>query len=903
MLRSWLRYHLAALLILPPFLIGAVHARTQIALALTAGLFVLLVGFRVAIRREGPAQLYWNGWMWLFVAAWAWTAFQLIPLPLSVVASLSPEAYQIFQLMFQAAGIDSTSHWQPLSLAPADTMLKWVRDMGAISLFFGVLHWCNSRQHMRDLLRISTLAAIGLICLTLLQTALGLSRPLMGLYSPQMQAVGLLKGSPFVNYNHLGGYLLFHAVLCIWCIYDEEKSIRKWLWGAGFLALSIGVFGSLSRGAILAYLVGCAGALWLIGRKVFVLDPPKPPMKPEIPLAPKKQSEPKSKRRRRKKKPKRSSRDPKPIWVGWKILWENPVLRNTALSLLLLVGVGVHFFSVYIAKEFADSTKLEKNKPAIVAQFAGPLLKRYPLVGVGRGAMAMGWHRHSTMQMSNSGQETVTHAESQVLQPLIDWGWLFGVLFLVIGGWLFFQLLRTSKGLLEQLSCLALVVLCLQNILDFNLEFPGNAFPFLAVLAGVIRLQAHRRKAHLQTQFAIALPVAVGIITILATGLSARYALAHQFKKLPQRWSKVANAPKASFAKELKKLIPNHPSDFTLPLHVALYHIKEKKPQYKEALRWLLLAEKLNPTSVGLFMLRARIYVKLGLAYQTTLALDKVVKLRSRWLLRAAVLLTRNKFEAQAVVYAKEPRLFLEMWRRWLIKIPDQALVKKVKKKRDPAYRQRFGYQSPYIEYCLARYKQAQGEPKKTKPWLYAIHKGLQVLEKYVPKSKGYSLFVSGRLLATEGEWQKAAKAFQHVVTLNQSHQWPSTMWLMNLYLQHKEYEHLSALLIKAKARFTSNKMLAHLFSIEGRMYTAQKKHKRAHHAYEEAISLTSNDMDWLRLANACWELGRTRCAFRILKRMIKQPKFKTLKKKLKNWEDQLQQQRSSILPYSPRPM
>ena len=196
-MRLWLRFHLAVLLIAPAFLIGGVHPITQIMAAGAAFAFLLLCVFRRLLRSEEQTLWGWSGWSWIFLAAIGFTLLQLLPLPPWLIGLLSPDADETYRKVLGPLGLYPTGSWQTLSLSPGDTSVKWLRDLGALALFLGVGLWTRSREHLRMVMRFSVIGAAGVFSLTLFQTFLGVTGPLMGLYQTSGPRDGVVKRCAF----------------------------------------------------------------------------------------------------------------------------------------------------------------------------------------------------------------------------------------------------------------------------------------------------------------------------------------------------------------------------------------------------------------------------------------------------------------------------------------------------------------------------------------------------------------------------------------------------------------------------------------------------------------------------------------------------------------------------------
>lgn len=883
MLRSWLRFHVGLLLVLPPFLIGAVHLKTHIGLAALSTLFLLLFGLRQATQSSPAMSIRYGGWFWLFLAALVWTLLQCIPLPANLLSWLSPEADRVYRSVLGLPKLYPSTElkwFQSISLSRGDTLAKWIRDIAAFCLFFGVLQWCHTRKHLQQMIRVSVLGATALIVLTFVQTALNMPSPLLGLYTPQMVPLGFLKGAPFINYNHLGGYLLFHAILGFWLTYHAKQGKERWIWFLIVTTLSIGIFATLSRGAILVYMASIFAFLFLLGRKLFTPDSKATQVYEKAKAAgfPKK----------KKMKGKHSSRDIKPLWEGWAKIWYNTSLRYFLLIAIVCVGIGLHLLSVELGKEFSKTKwNAQDDKIAAVQHFSAPLLRNYARVGVGRGAMAVAWPRFSSVDRITQGQRTITHVESQWIQPLVDWGWLFGSIFLLCGVWLLWRLIRNSQGLLERTCLLAMGALLLQNSLDFNLEFLGTAFPFLAILAGLQRLQMQRKKTSSSSKrSAIIVPIGLALLCGIGVLSTQSYARQHSLENAAKRWTSIAEKMSPKERPAMYAILHNHPSDFTGPLHLAhrLFYTGHK--HMVESLRWLNIAEQLNPTSVSVWMLRAHIYSELKLFRQATLELSKAVQLRSRLLARSTRLIEHYKFTEQVIRYSTSAYLTTWMMGRWMRKHPQsskrEAFLKSIVR--------RFPKQTVarvwYIQHQLYKFKKLEKHASQKRSQLsVSIQKLIQEAQNNHWLHKGVVLFLNAQWMEILGKKEKAVRLYAQSSKLLHSHHWHAMRSMLQLLKRHRDYKKMIRYIQENRYQFHSNSHIAHLYSMEAYAYAKQKKYSNAIQAVESAIALHPQPTYRFQMAHICKEQGRYRCALRIYRSLSKQPRFKHLQKTIDKWE------------------
>jgi hypothetical protein len=112
--------------------------------------------------------------------------------------------------------------------------------------------------------------------------------------------------------------------------------------------------------------------------------------------------------------------------------------------------------------------------------------ERWPWTGVGRGAFSVA---HTQINDGITAY-TITHAHNTPLQLLADYGVVAGGAVLLAVIYLFAQTLKSASGNPFYWSAAAgLIAVSLHNLVDFNLDILGVAFP-AALILGVIRSTA-----------------------------------------------------------------------------------------------------------------------------------------------------------------------------------------------------------------------------------------------------------------------------------------------------------------------------------------------------------------------------------------------------------------------------
>ena len=294
----------------------------------------LLVALSVALgvtlslwltRKEdyaAPVGLYW---LFLMVL---WTGAQLVPLPLSLLQTLSPlaadQAYETASLLGQ------TASWAPISMDPgrgATSFLLWACVCGAA---FGASRLIAKHGHHEVAWFITGLATL-LALIGLGHAAAGADR-LFGMYSPVYARPHLL--APLLNDNHLAGFLAASVPLTLELRRrSSETRLRAILSGLALLSATASI-ATLSRSSLPTLLVGIAAYAAL--------------------------------RRTRNKQ----------LSAGW----------FAGALVVLALGVSLYVGSDAVLSAFTDT---DLSKLEVMKQSASLLTNGAPAVGIGRGAFTV----------------------------------------------------------------------------------------------------------------------------------------------------------------------------------------------------------------------------------------------------------------------------------------------------------------------------------------------------------------------------------------------------------------------------------------------------------------------------------------------------------------------------------
>lgn len=916
-LRSWIRYNIAFLLVIPPFLIGGVHILTHVVMGSWACIVAMSWSVYARQHPEHSKIVEINAWFWLWFVAIVFTGFQLIPMPLSWIASLSPATAQVLRQTLGGVGLDSTNIWQPLSLAPPETAAKLIRDLGALVLFLVVLQWAHQRSRVWWLIKVAVLAAGAMAVLVTIQALLGISSPLMGLYHPRGALGNPIHMSPFINPNHMGAYNLFHALLCLPLLIQAEKPRERMLWAFILLLLSSYTFLSLSRSVAIIYPLGVlsfAVLFWQRQSKSIQATSEEQnnehteefdstefrPLESEPMISHNPTSSQNSHRR---KGPSRASRR------------QYQMLFYVTAAVVIAMGLSL-LLSYTGLRQAMSETKLSihRDKIGFILDHTKPFLQHYPWLGVGRGAMPLAWHRFAKTNDLTGEQFMITHVESNLTQPLIDWGIPVGLIFLAVIGFLLILLIIRSKGILEHSLLIAILALVVQNAVDFNLEYYGTGFPFLVFLAALLRLQMARRAPSSSSAKRTLFPAVIGISCLLVIACLAPYAHSHPFHRLPQRWKTVSSLPRDQFHTALQSLIRHHPSDYMMAIYIARHYSLQKPWEPLKALQWLERVKFLNPTAPELMFLQAYNLARLGLRQQALEAVDRALLARGMLVHSALDLLSYFNLIDFALRQSSSLGLIQLLHARQLNLWPRPPLYLQRLQNNIRRYPKDFFLRKLLISELFQLWRrttwlatQPQDPKQEMSPeqlalaasqWLQQLRNQLQRMPPG-QEEQFYTLLYRGHIAKAQQDYKTAQTCYEQVIASEKGEHWQAFVALFELYLQQKQLERAHSTLSQARQRYQEGPphTTAHLAYLEGRLLQAQGRLRQALQRYEDASQLHHNNEYLLAQAHLCWELSLFRCTVKIYRSLLLQKPDKALQERLEYFEKEARRRSQHITP------
>jgi len=547
-----------------PLAIGTAHL-WSVTIMLAVAIFAYSALVLKRTRRRRSVLLFPMGVALLAVSGL--TLLQLIPLPPFIIRVLNPGAADLFDHVLAGTGLWGEGNWRALSLAPPATAVELMKFLAYSLAFLVVVNYFNDRHRARRLMKAVawcgfTVALVGFF------SKLFVAKEIFGIHPV---AQGTFFFSTFVNPNHLAGFLGLCSPVALGLALSARDRQDRALYGFMGVIAGVGVFMSLSRGGIVAF---CAGAVFLF---IFAAT-------------------------RRSRKLRRIA-----------------LVQALAAGVLVLAGYLAYDTVIKELKTLGDVKAVAEEVK--IRSWSGtlPMMADHPVVGIGRGAYATVYPRYKTVEANR----TFHHAENQVLQNMVEWGPVFGVLFIGVFLVAFLLALARARQSFSMGGCLAGVfVISLHNLVDFNLEVGGVAMPFLIIM-GILAASPFThagipRPGETRPRFGRAVAAGLIPVAVLAGVACVIFAGTHRLEAGTQALLAEENSEAAEPCDQTAlgaaacEMLRYYPADYMAPLVLGRAYLDSRPAKLDRAAHWLSRAQYLNPTSSVIHRLSGRALFQQG---------------------------------------------------------------------------------------------------------------------------------------------------------------------------------------------------------------------------------------------------------------------------------------------------
>lgn len=443
-----------------------------------------------------------------------YTLVQLVPLPPSVVATVSPSAGSIWDGALVLAERPGT--WRSLSVAPVATAVEFAKLSILIVTFVLSAMWTRVQGHHPLL---TALAFVGLVCavVAIAHRLLG-AELVYGLYEPR-ESRGAWASAPLLNPNHLAAMMVLCAPLAVGLGLESRERPRRFLWFIAATVMSMAAVLSLSRGGIAALVLASGLLAVLVSRKIESVG--------------------------------NAWRDR--AWIALGVL------------ALLCGGAYVAFDAAYI--EFLEGG----DSKSFLWVASWPMILAFFPFGVGRGAYI------STFSTFGDFNQAVTYhfAENMPVQWAAEWG-LLGLAAVVLLWVVVVRLAMRGSHRPAVTGAIAGVGgFLVHNLADFSIELVGVAVPAVAMLA-VIATRRRGQGKYLRRKLPVQLVAGFAAVLVIAGGVVTYWASSRTLAQDESLLRAHALEENSSFDVALAgATIARHPADSMIAYLIGIWAFRD----------------------------------------------------------------------------------------------------------------------------------------------------------------------------------------------------------------------------------------------------------------------------------------------------------------------------------------
>jgi tetratricopeptide (TPR) repeat protein len=453
-----------------PLAVGAVHWPVQMTLAAIAG--ALLLAYSLLAFRRG-FRIRVDGYIILGLALIGGMLLQLMPLSDGLLESLSPHAFAGYAKA-RELGYDVVGR---ISVAPAATVHLICLVATALCLYVVVFNLSYREGNGNKILAVVGIGGALVATLAFVHFATG-SKLILGFYSPaQGVPASQVFFSSFVNNNNAAGFLNLSLFILAGQWQKAQFGKVKGIYAVLVLVTAAASVVMLSRGGLLAMMMG---GLFLAAIT---------------------------------------------RWGGGNRGRSGSYAVTAAGIMLSILAVFLFFILFNQVLGQVEDTRLfpfgEAETKVLLWERARGAAEAYRSVGAGGGAFAAAFHPFNDLV----SRSTISHAENELVQPLVEFGLYGGAAILlvpVVLAWRRFSFARSDGYYAGALA--GLFALGIQQLTDFAIRIPGVLLPAIitmgALSGGWAKARSKDRTWSIRVSGLKIVPVAAAAYLLLIVGFS-----------------------------------------------------------------------------------------------------------------------------------------------------------------------------------------------------------------------------------------------------------------------------------------------------------------------------------------------------------------------------------------------
>lgn len=460
-----------------------------------------------------------------------------------------------------------------LSLDPPESALRLIQMIGACALFVVIAYYSQERSRRKLIFRSFLAGSFCLYAIAVIHAVLAIK------IWDQYDANATPFFAPIKNGNHLSHLFGLYAFLCLAGAVHTKHKFESYVFAIAAILMASGVFLTLSRGGILAFIF--TGAITFTWQ----------------------------------------------LWISWKK--GKPALKG---GLALQVGLAAFFITActvaaafYIAGSQISTEMMslqEQIKHADKSELYGPsisLLNDHWRVGIGANALyslfftSLSNAPHTPFLLS--GQVNLPFVENTFIQTFVDHGLIKGTLLYLVCLLIMVSIVRkVYRSIVLLLLFSGIIFIFAGDITDFSLEGGGILWlvtATMSLISGTLLSLQKRSKVdppeHNNTKYpqhASVLNTLPLLATLLVLGSGMVYFAPSAVSNHAAYQHDIFDAGEKSNAELVEAFVAQHPLNSELLLKLGIAKVARK--EYVSAEHWAELTTRIRPTDSRGYLLLAQ---------------------------------------------------------------------------------------------------------------------------------------------------------------------------------------------------------------------------------------------------------------------------------------------------------
>ncbi len=547
---------LAAFIFILPMLLGSVHYPVLLVEYIIASIILLLHLYCCKRLEFIRPTIIFSGFILITLTI---TIFQLIPLPLSLIRILSPKEYELLNNINDIyKDIVEPISYYTISIEPYINLEYLIK----IIIFFFLFIIASQREFTESKILLKSIVFSGTLMVFYGFIDALINYKTFYSYNIHLTNEGILP-SVFINTNHQAGFLGIATFSGMSLYYSSKTRNEKMLFLFFSILCGAGIFITLSRGGIIAFIASVIMFFVLIYRDRL------PTKKPLI------------------------------------------ILLSIFLTIIIAFYLSYHEIISELAT-ITDMERMQQEKYRLVLNSTG-LFKDFLLTGVGKG----GFETIYNLYREDISFVSFSQMENQLFQQLADYGIIYFILIIALLIYFIYLFLRNPLSISTSLLFSGLFFIFLQNLVDFNLEIFSIQCAVIVLIATLLSKFFNLRDENdepVYNEYIIFLsPKRLAIMAVIYTLIfipSILLVYSNQRDRVEARLDLMLMSGVNTDDNNIKELIHKYPFNYYIPATIAARNYLDTTKPITKA--YLLHSSLINPVAFESHYMLYRHYLLIG---------------------------------------------------------------------------------------------------------------------------------------------------------------------------------------------------------------------------------------------------------------------------------------------------